>query len=368
MKKIPFLLLFLPLLLSGCLKDKLFEGYSDTPVFSTTGNFGGTPYAFVAGKDSVYLFTSFKNISDIEMQESSARFANQTCINGGCPGTLQFIFRSQLGANIAELPANLPFLVDSVYNDFSYPIAVYPFLDTAVFSTVRVMVGDQEAVSNNTLPLFANLLSNNQRDISVTALSRDEVKVVNRVSYLPSDPDSCKALTVDLTVKDNAVHFVAFSTQSQVEYGWSNGAFGAEQTMEYIPGETYTVSVTDPDSGCNASVEVSNLPNIEGLKLSAPNVSVISNGTQETTRLEGVEIRWIDSTGVVYSSSGNIQYENAFFTILKSESYLDNENGVPTLMLKVKYFCVLNGLMGNGFPAASTALSGEGVIAVGRKQ
>ncbi len=368
MKKHFFLFLTLSGLLSGCSKEIIDSGLSNDPVFTIAGTLNGNDYKITAGKDSVYHFTNVNFLPDRDMIEATGLFSDQTCPTGDCPGSVRFIFRSQISRTGLESQiANLPYLQDSISGDVMYPITITPIADTTLTTVALVLSNGTTSVGR--MPLLTNLFSNAPITISVISEMGNGTYLSSNTTFLPQHPDSCQAIGIKATLESGILKMQinpALTSQFGYSYLWSNGYAGPDLEVDFSPGTLYTVSAIPANNACAASATL-RLPNVEKLQINTPTFEAITTGATASIFQEGVEIQWTNAEGVQFSTSSINNNEDSYFIVEEIAPYKENENGDATLKLNIRYKCVLGSGNVTGTPANSVNLTGSGVIAVGQQ-
>jgi hypothetical protein len=368
MKKHVFLFLTLTGLLHGCSKKIIESGFANDPVFSITGSFNGNNYTITAGKDSIYHFTSLQLLPEREMIEAMGLFSNQACPSGDCPGSVRFIFRSQISDTTLESRlANLPYLQDSVSGDVMYPVTITPIADTSI--TALYLELSTGARSVGRMPLITNLFSKEIVNIGIVAEMSNGIYMSSKASFLPQYPDSCQAIGIKATLENGIIRMQAdppLTSQTSYSYFWSNGYFGPTLELDFSPDTLYTVSITPANSACSASASF-RLPQLEKFQVSTPTFKATTPGATTSIFQEGVEIQWTDADGIRYSTNGINNNGESFFILEEMKPYKENENGDPTVKLNIRYNCMLRPEGVSGNTANPIQLSGVGVIAVGQR-
>lgn len=368
MKKHFFLFLTLSGLLNGCSKEITDSGLSNDPVFTIAGTFNGSNYTITAGKDSIYHFTDVNFLPDRDMIEATGHFSNQTCPTGDCPGSVRFIFRSQIASSTLESRlANLPYLQDSVSGDVMYPVTITPVADTALKTPILQL--SNGIISEGRMPLITNLFSNAPLSISVIAEASNGIYLSSSTTFLPQYPDSCQAIGIKATLENGILNMQIdppLTSQLGYSYMWSNGYNGSALELDFSPGTLYTVSAIPSNSACAASATFRS-PNLEKFQINTPTFKATTPGATASIFQEGVEIQWTNANGVRYSTNGITNTEGSYFTLEKMEPYKENENGDSTVKLSIRYSCTLRPDSTTGTPANSVNLSGLGIIAVGQR-
>jgi hypothetical protein len=379
MKKLAFISVFAVLLLSSCSKEIGIPVLPETPVFFVSGTVDGEAYSYTAGSDGIYHFTGYSR-EDNGQQEQSGRFSIQDCAMSNCANSIQFIFKRNSNSNILFQSSNIAYkYADSanVISGIVFPISVVPTQDT-LYSNVTVTVleyiggspTNTIASSKNNLPLQANINKEDKVNIGIGAVQRSNgVKYASRMDYFPSAPDSCKPVQIRADITGGKVILQAITTQAQAAFIWHNGATSSELSRDYVPGASYAVTVSSAiDEACSSVASINNLPDIvQNTTLLTPAFDIKHFPAVEQRNAEGVEIRWYDDMGVLYSSTNALQTDSTYFTITNISDYLPNEAGTPTVKMDVEYRCIIKELANtSGFPI-NIVLKGQGVIAVGKE-
>ncbi len=379
MKKLVFISVFAALLLSSCSKEIGIPILPETPVFFVNGTVDGLAYSYTAGSNGIYHFTGYSREGNGQL-EQSGRFSIQDCAMSNCANSIQFIFKRNINSNILLQSSNIAYkYADSAgtMNGIIYPISVVPTQDT-LYSNITVNVLEYMngsptntiASSKNNLPLQANITKEDKVNIGIGAVQRSNgVKYASRMDYFPSAPDSCKPVQIRADITGGKVILQAITTQAQAAFTWQTGATSSQISIDYVPDSSYTVNVSSAiDAACSATASIGNLPDLlQNTTLLTPAFSIEHFPAVEQRNAEGVEIRWYDDMGVLYSSINALQTDSTYFTITNISDYLPNEAGTPTVKMDVEYRCIIRELVNtSGFPI-NVVLKGQGVIAVGKE-
>lgn len=94
MRNILFFIAFAAMTWSACQKSEIPPGGTEDPVFSLSIGNTIDSNQLTAGVNGIYLFTKVDRGAD-EVLVMSGAFADADCPDGDCPGSVQFVFRSE---------------------------------------------------------------------------------------------------------------------------------------------------------------------------------------------------------------------------------------------------------------------------------
>ncbi|MEZ4942035.1 MAG: hypothetical protein R3D58_14245 [Saprospiraceae bacterium] len=347
------------LLFSACKKD-LPPPVTEDPVFKVDYILDNQPATRTAGLNNVYLFTNSEKGAD-EVWQFTGSFAPASCPAADCPGTLTFILR-----NYTQEP-----VFDSTWNTGVFPMYQPGNFDSTVFRAVldynytAMLTPEVSWLINNQAGLdgtpVAYETTDFMLDVGHSAQFPDGLAVQSRQLLYTAENLFClrSAIRADLD-SSGLVTFSALPepVSGNYTYAWSTGDTLSSFQTDWLPGETYTVTVSEQGGGCTASVSLGNLPDTANTYHSG---LVTADVVPLTLKTVGPIFERIDDQGLRWRSDGGAQpFPAYFFELLEVLDYDKNENGLPTKKLRIRWKCRLYNDAGDWLP-----FEGSGVVAVG---
>jgi len=343
-------------LLWTCSKADIGPEPSPNPVFMVDYQIDSATYSLTAGLQTTYMFTRAELGQD-NIWELSGSFADATCPDADCPGSLTFYWRNNDTGND----------FDSTWAIGSFPI-YYSTPGLPTFQTNLTL--DQGSstpaeviwtINDSVLLMGKEQVYGNDGStirISTEVLDSSGYRFRSSQSFLPAENTFCtrSALRAELDSSMLNLRVTPLGTGS-FTFLWNSGETTQSIRVPFNPVDTYSVTVTNTAGGCTAMAAFDQLPAffsvIESGFVNAAAVRVIPGGPI---------IEWIDPQGDAWRSDRIAQqpFPVNFFQILELEDYLENENGLPTRKLRVAWSCRVYNEAG-----ASRGMSGEGVIGMG---
>jgi len=315
-------------------------------------------YSLTAGLQTTYMFTRAELGQD-EIWELSGSFADATCPDADCPGSLTFYWRNNDTGND----------FDSTWYTGEFPM----YFKASDLISFQTHLGLEFNVENPTeVSWFINdslyssgkeltYLSNGEPfQVSVEILDSTGYVTKSSQLFLPEENMFCTRCIISAQVDTAFNLFVLPLSPGAHTFKWHTGDTTQFITVPLDPAETYSVTVTNTAGGCTASTSLSQLPTSFFLIRSA-NVEAVAMPFNPSLA-GGPIVEWIDPQGIAWSSDRIAQqpFPANFFQILELEDYLENENGLSTRKLRVAWRCRVYNEAG-----ASRTMSGEGVIGMG---
>lgn len=340
----------------ACKEDLGSPEPSPDPVFMVGYQIDGATYSQTAGLQTTYLFTRAELGQD-NVWNLSGSFADATCPDADCPGSLTFYWRNNAAGNdfdstwaIGSFPMyygtpGLPAFKTNLSLDQGSGTP------TEVIWTINdssILVGKEQMYLNDGSTIR----------ISTEVLDASGYRFLNSQSFLPAENTFCTRCTLRAELDTNLLNLRVIPLgPGTYTYKWYTGEITESVWVPFDPDETYSVTITNTSSGCTTTAAFDHLPAsfpvIESGFVNAAAIRIIPGGPI---------IEWIDTQGIAWRSDrvGQQPFPANFFQILELEDYLDNENGLPTKKLRIAWKCLLHNEAGE-----SRAVSGEGVIGVG---
>lgn len=369
MKKIPFILTIIILVLGGCNKVDLEEIPSGTPVFTVNAVLDSEELNINAGDDDFYMFTEYDQ-DNFDVYSMRGRFAKDANCTTDCEESLSFTIRNNnlFGGvfdidSVISLNTNLPFYSDSnivILNGHNYTLSS-SFAD----SLGVTFFGDTswEVFGNQLLDTIAMDTGNvinfsyfGSQDLNV----RLELKNANGTGLDSYFETQIKNGTEDYCDIDIFPTFNQFDSSyvlkliNQPNYSsifW-NGVDVDSFILDVFQNSQQIITLEAMENILNCNVGLGVYAQVDTIGQSSdlsalvyPQIdvqavddSMIIPGNGE--QYSAITIEYRDETGVY--SSANWNNNNSIFTITKIEDYEDNENGEKTKRLTIDYKnCVL---------------------------
>lgn len=361
-------LMLLFVLWAGCRKDDLPPGAPGDPVFTAQFAFDSEEHLIRAGVEQVYLFTKYRQDPGPVMVLSGA-FAQADCPDATCPGSLSFEFRNyrtgtQVFPDTLFVPGNIeyrlqdPGLTDIIYRvTFSTPDTLdYDSfewrIDNQLFSTNKMMVRDFTDQSRHLVSLTAS--SGNAVKSYVT-----RTVVANTTSFYPE-------VGITIGPSDSIPGLYLLKAEAQnipvAVYKWSTGDSLDQIFIDSPLEESYSVRLGNPSADTAYALIYSFNQGAINKKTADFTYSVEEIPlAPDTLQLDRVNIRWIDTNGIAWESQKGAQNTDAFFQVLDSSPYENNENGQETWKMTVSFSCLV---YNTSNPSESKPMNGTAVIAV----
>ncbi|MCC6460328.1 MAG: hypothetical protein IT260_07640 [Saprospiraceae bacterium] len=341
-----------------CQKGDIPIGPSEDPVFMVNYRIDNLIFNQVAGIQGVYLFTNSALDKD-EVWEFSGSFASDTCRTADCPGTLRFIWRNNAAAN-----------------DFSttWRLGLFPMYyasnsDSTRFGTYLSFLAGSSAAQEPiwTLDNSQDLIAQQVYFVGQNGPLQTKVSAVHQAGYrssldqqfFPLENQFCVQAALEAQIDTPFVQLKVIPlTPGSYEYHWFNDSSALETQANWVVDEEYAVTITDIAQGCSAVLSLGNLPPSRA-QIQTGMVLGESKGTVPA-QTGGPVIEWIDEEGNAWRSDRKPQlYSQGQFYVLDISDYLSNENGQPTMLMQVSWFCQLYNAAGD-----TRFCNGSGIIAV----
>lgn len=359
MKKVLFFGFPLSLLFFSCSKELEPTPGDDSPVFNVLFTAGSEKNTISAGLENIYLFTNYE--IDSSKVNLTGTFSNVDCRESLCPGTLKFIMR-------LDKDQYNPQVLNYSYLRNMDPSVSFQTLTVAATDTTNrdfnIQLLGQESTSS---PLNVNIFDTAPVELKVSATDRTNlVKSAIKMNYLPEYPDSCHSVRLLAKVENGVATFRAEINGTNLNYSWNNGVSDTSDIMISditTFNNSFEVTVTSPDAGCQSITSLSNLPQNTGNEwISSTGVDISTSGLLNSQQQTGVKIEWTDINGNQFSSADFDQSFGSYFKILNIEPYQLNENGQQTLKLSIEFKCLLIGQSSSSLEPLD--FSGMGTIGV----
>ncbi len=341
----------------ACKKADLPNDIQENPIFHAAFQFGGQPDTLTAGLHGIYLFTgSYRD--DHQPFNLTGSFAPADCPAADCPGTFTVRLRTRA-------------ILDSTFADGDYGYYWVNSPDSTIYQmdlqAVPGFAGPYECVwtLRDSLHYSGPMLTYFTQQASLFRVRQEVSRSDGFLSTIerqisPQGVDACPNVNIttlqvpgDTFFRLHAVITPAFDPV----IAWSTGSNEPLIAVMPAPGESYSVTVTNPGNSCTATASL-RLPDWAGNKQTA-NFTVDVYPTDLHFQNLAV-IEWIDGQGIRWSSQLGPQANDAQFQVLDATPYEKNERGEPTRKLRIRFDCRLYNDGG-----AWQTMSGETVVAVG---
>jgi hypothetical protein len=356
------ILAFVLLLLSwsACKKVDLPPTVSENPIFRVAFNSDTlNSQTVTAGENEIYLFTNFQSLG--QQIVCSGSFSQTNCPGGDCPGSLTFEFMTVDSSGVFEpdavfhLGAYQFFNLNSVAGDTTYRVDFYA--DTlGPYNTFSWQIDDQSAGSGSSITV--DFPDDSPLSVELAAQKTTGLRsIVNRAVSL-SNPGGNLYPSVGIDVIQDSLYYLTAEV-SVPQYDtlvWSTGS-SLETISEFFLDSLYSVLVVV--NGIATSAELQGL-SANDLPVQTANFTYTVEQIIAPPALQGnVAIQWVDNAGFVWRSDAGAQHTTAFFTVVESEPYEENERRQKTRKMRVEFSCRLFNDTGLSRP-----FFGSGVIAV----
>ena len=355
---------FLLVLLSwaqACNKD-VGTSIDEDPVFSIDFLLNSSASQLTAGLDGIYLFTDAFRGPD-EVWQCWGSFAQASCLSADCPGAIRFTWRNNtVGDDFSTTWATgeYPFYrLGSNPDSTVYKTSFTYNYDTTFIPEVIWVIDDQLTFDGPNVSYDA---TGSQIDVRLSAHYPLDYHVAINQPFNTVTNSFCinGGLTAEM---DQDSFFINFTAQADppgaYNYLWNTGDTTATMQTDWSPDQTYSVTITDPNSNCYSMVSISNLPDTF-LVFNSGQISGFAIPVS-LSPFGGPIIDWIGPQEVRWSSELGLQpYPDNYFQVEEVEDYERNENNLPTKLMRVNWKCRLYNEAGEFIP-----MEGSGVIAVG---
>ena len=356
-------LMMLALIWVACKKAELPPPVTEDPVFSVT-YFPDTIFekTVTAGKDSIYLFTDYKDSGARTICLGS--FADAKCPDGDCPGSLTFEFmHDQAGPfspdTVFHLGSYSFFSLDSTAGSPIYHVT-YNAVNTGNYTGFSWKIDDQNAGNGPTITADYPDISITPKFVELSAQKTTGLKsdISRSISLINPGGNLFPSLNINV-LTDSTTNFLLVAETSGAPYDTLVWGTGDTSTILYQDSLMPSYSVYIADGFGNQATA-----SFEGLTLDDVPVST-ADFTYTVEQIivplppGEVAIQWVDNNDIVWRSDGGVQSATAFFTVTESEPYEQNERGLKTRKMQVSFNCLLYNDSGE-----SRNFSGSGVIAV----
>lgn len=354
------------LLLASCSKTELPESIQDDPIFSANFTLSGSQN-LTAGKDSVYLFTSFRYLPMENLREYVANFSKQNCGSSDCPGSLMFAIRSKRAGNEYFENESLTIGERKIFN-------ANPKSDTTfILNFAATGGGDQpqffwELDGTN---LGQGNTATHEFDIqaiqflTLTATDTDGYQTSIKTPILTDGSPHCPVPFLTANMKTQSVLLTVGVPANDVEVSWSSMGAGVFEQPIGSPDQTFQAIVNYLKiPNCIVRVAIDKLPSDATAISPSPKFSytILTETTpQDLAQLGSSRLVFREKNGMIWKTDLATPAADDFFEILEKENYLPNENGEPTVKMKIRFSCTMKNALGE-----SKKMVGEGTIAVAR--
>ena len=354
----------------GCALGKDSDGLSTDPVFNVYYQIDDQYYNTVAGEGGIYLFT-YPELTPDEVWQYSGSFSSDTCPTADCPGTLSFRWRNNGfgddldSASFYIIPGLIPeyrYFRSGIPEPLYYQVSFECYNDSSDRYVASWTLNGDPA-GNDDEHFFRDIWE--KLPLEITCAMLHESGVSSRISQRYSDYSNAHlpfGVQLRASVPDSSSILLAAQVlpPGNYTYNWSNGNTTPEFVFPVNPAGAYTVTVSDA-AGNTAVAEMKNI--LKAPKQAFPlSIGYLNASVQPTITAKqgGFIVEWIDPQGIKWSSDLGDQYNQGhYFRLLDVQPYLPNENGQPTLRLRVEWKCRLYNDDG-----AARLISGSGVIAL----
>jgi hypothetical protein len=376
---------------SSCERDiiDLPESSGNDPIFRLDMNLDNKDLAVVAGVDDIYNHTDF-DIDQDEVYTFEGLLSNTEC-NRDCPNSYRFKFRNyEAGSTAVNTQQSL--------SAKSYP---YKFETAAAQDAIEVHVVINTDVANPKYTWTIDGVRSNQQansDILLINVKDNQrlamaLEVYDESTGLTSLYSQEVILEEDLELVNSSIEVVHIEGDSVLLKSRHSASadlnpFGTSWAIEGLNGSN-PMFISDPNFeiglrlGDGKSVDnitsftggiASGGRNIVGIDMMYDpvndalvyhevdfNYSIEKRIAQGSVlALQTFEFELYDDAGVLYSSAKGEQTENAFFEILDTKEYIENEQGQKTVQVTCRFSCQVFSDSGD----AKTITNANAVIAV----
>ncbi len=306
-----------------------------------------------AGLNNRYLFTQIVPVA-VDSQISTSTFADVSCPEGNCAGSLRFEFQGFFADSTAFGPGFYDYKSNSVATGYNGTFSVQnPGLyDNFLLSLNSTLILEGPDTST-TLP-FDNFVP---LDIQLSAFSSNGLASTISRRIDPLNPARYPTVGIKTAFVNGGYQLIAQASQGTppLFYQWNTGESTAVIFTDTVPQSAYSVIVID-SIGNTARAALDGVQQLSALSSATLNFS--TNFTPPGF-FNKVTLQWVDAQGVIWRSDRAAQPMDSFFQIVRSTAYDANENGLPTQKKQVAFQCALFNTAGQSRP-----FSGQGVIAV----
>lgn len=344
----------------ACSKDDVPPDVVEDPVFMVAyQSSGGDTASITAGIDSVYLFTDHR--SDNQQIVCSGAFADASCPEADCPGSLTFEFSTPFTDTFSPESVfhigGFNFInLDSGGTSIIYR-GTFQVDNTSGFDSFLWRIDDADAGDGPVLVYdFPNLSVTPLIELSAQRPSGLRSVISRNVSPIGNTPTS-----VSLKIDQDSTLIIYKITAEITPPGFDSlllNGIPLQDTVLYSDdlSDFYSVAVLQGTGFATASLEGLN---VDQPPARTPNFNLTVNEIIVPGPPGEVAIQWVDPSGGIWRSDRNNQDSFAFFVVEESEDYDNNEKGQKTRKMRVSFYCRLFNTTGE-----SGVFSGSGVIAV----
>ena len=366
---------FMLLLNFGC-KEEPFELVENEPVFYINAVVAGTAFELVAGDNDYYMFAATTALEEGQIL-ATGTFASE--VENECSPYLKFIFNDNFDRFNGNEDSNM-YLSTSNYT-YEIPDPNNPGNN---FRILNLIASDSSAINTWTVD-GDNVDSNTGYTTSViyenSGIGFPEIKVcleevANGGNCISTN---CKIISledaeincdIDFFIEGNTLTVTNFNPQFNYQLN--------DTLLPFVEGfyiiDTVEVFLEDfgPTLCLQYFCENNIVENCKPIQMNEDNFIEIVCSTNfeyniidsivaiQEFQYDRVVIEYMDDSCNIFRSNLSGQEEAAFFNVLNSEMYEQNELGIETQKLNIDFNCQLFGEDNN-----SLDLSGKGVIAVG---
>jgi hypothetical protein len=372
------------LLLAACTKIDVPEPSANQPVFSLDLNIDGQQEQWAAGIAERYMYTDFY-IDSVGVHNFQGVLQQEEC-PFICPPALQFEIRD---FQIADS--------DEVQIAQALSPGIYAYRDQKRDTTIsyRIQFGTtafpNDPFNSSYAWTFSNGATSIFRNPNLNLDTADPISYsveANLNGYLARRTGT---VYFDSLANNCAVDFEAIGIQggtmlqvtatqsdgvSPFTYDWDPAAQQSGSAAFYSLDTLGTMGISLPELICltqtdaqGCTVETCNTVfydtptggNINQTSLmvnAAPDI-VVNSSVVDYNQFSKVRLTYHDPGGAVFQSDWQEQVGSAFFEILESQPFEENENGLPTYQLSIRFQATLWDEQDNPL-----TISGEGTIAV----
>lgn len=314
----------------------------EKPVFEITGTLGNKAIGLAAGKDNFVLSTSFENLK-FQVLQLTGNLKAQSC-DLNCKPALRLNIRQHANEFNSRPIKAIGTGKRSFYKFERDSILIKSDNQSTLSNTSNAKLQYAWTVNDKKHSTEENIiLVNNGLDskICLTTSHPDGGSATNCqiVDFTPFD--SLPGLRVNLVSRtENKMQKLAVIVNGKgpFKYSW-DGNKSTDSNIDW-DGKQTNQCVTVIDVNGNKATDCIVLTPEGRIKLKSEfKIEYESRRILEIAQFNTVELHYIDTDGVVWSSSIKEQHPGAVFEIVDEMPYDFNDKGQPTRKLKIKMDC-----------------------------
>jgi len=314
----------------------------EKPVFELNGTIGNKSIGLAAGKDNFVLSTSFENLK-FQVLQLTGNLRAQSC-DMNCKPALKLHIRQHANEFSSRPIKSVGIGRRPFYKFERDSILLKSKNQSTLFNTTNAKfqylwtVNDKKNSTDENITLVNN---GSDSKICLTVSHSDGSSATNcqLVDFNPFD--SVPGLRANLVLRtENKIQRlgVVVNGKGPFKYNWD----GNKSTDPYIEldGKQTSQCVTVIDINGNKATDCVVLNPDGKIKLKSEfKIEYESRRILEIAQFNTVEFLYIDTDGVLWSSSSREQQPGSIFEILDESAYDLNDKGQPTRKLKIKIDC-----------------------------